>query len=303
MDFTASHWETGWIGTPHVLGLGRASALDCGRRLGRAGPSSLQSSRSWSPSAWLARIERRAGAGHCGCRVNGEHGCAPTLRTGCGMRVLILGSGRLGGVLGQRLVGARHEVVFAWGESAALRAGEKCPGARAAGCADAVLDADVVVLAVPFGAVAGVLAECGSLDGTLVWSCVNAVSPDGGGLVVGFDDSAAETVARLVPEARVVAALLPCADVMADPGLFGRVRPSSWVCGESRADRAVVAGLLESVGVEPIDAGGLDAARLVEPAMMLVHRQAIGVTPPRRLALRLVEHGWEQLDQSSSILT
>jgi hypothetical protein len=119
---------------------------------------------------------------------------------------------------------------------------------------------------------------------------------------VGFDDSAAETVARLVPGARVVAALPPCAEVLADPGSLGPARPSSWLCGESRADKAVVAALLESVGIEAIDAGGLDAARLVEPMMMLVHRLASGASPPRRLALRLVEQGWDSLDLQSSIM-
>lgn len=247
-------------------------------------------------TAWAPRRRSVPGASAPGAAAGS--GTAADRRRG--LRVVIVGSGRLARVLGQRLVGAGHQVLFAREEPAARAV---APPGTATVNVDAVGAADVVVLAVSFGEAEAALAECGPLDGTLVWSCVNATNADGGGLAVGFDDSAAETMARLVPGARVVAALPPCPDVLADPGLFGGVRPSTWVCGESRTDKSVVAGLLESVGVEPIDAGGLDAARLIEPAMMLVHRQANGVSPPRRLALRLVEQGWDQLDRPSSILT
>jgi hypothetical protein len=210
--------------------------------------------------------------------------------------VVIVGGNRLARVLGDRLASAGREVVYVC--ESATRASQGHPGTAAV---DACHRADLVVLAVPFSAVAAVLASCGSLAGTLVWSCVNAVGPNDDGLAVGFTDSAAETVARLVPRARVVAALPPPVDVLADPDLFGGLRPSSWVCGESPADKAVVSGLLESMGVEAIDAGELSAARLIEPMMMLVEQQTDRSNPPRRLALRLIEQGWDQLGQASNI--
>lgn len=213
------------------------------------------------------------------------------------MRLAVVGAGRLGRVLGRRLADAGHEVIYARGDSA-LQAAAAQPGTRATTAnADAVRDAEVVVLAVPFTAVATALAECGPLDGRLVWSCVNALTRDGDRLAVGFDDSAAETVDRCAPTARVVAALPPSPDVIGcGPEMFDGARPTSWMCGGNRQDKAIIAGLLHAIGAEPLDAGPLEAARLIEPAMLLVHHQANTVTPPRRLALRLIEQGWEHLN-------
>ncbi len=213
------------------------------------------------------------------------------------MRLAVVGSGRLGRVLGQRLARVGHEVVYARGNSA-LQATAAQPGTRAAAVnVDAVGDAELVVLTVPFAAVGTALGECGPLHGKLVWSCVNAVTHDGSRLAVGFDDSAAETVARCVPTARVVAALPPSPDVIScGLDVFDGARPTTWMCGGSRQDKAVIAGLLHAIGAEPLDAGPLEAARLIEPAMLLLHHQAHAVTPPRRLGLRLIEQGWEHLD-------
>ena len=218
------------------------------------------------------------------------------------VKLALVGVGRLGCALGKRLAVAGHEIVYAQGP-AARSAAFAHPGARAASSVDAVRDADVTILTVPFGNVAGALAGCGNLDGKLIWSCVPALKPDASGLEIGFDQSVAETVARLADGARVVAAPLPCAEVVAAGlNVFGGTRPTTWVCGGERRDKAIVSRLLEDLGTDPADAGGLDAARLIEPAMALVERQARSVEPHRMLALRMIEQGWEQLDQHLALL-
>ncbi|HVT69775.1 MAG TPA: NAD(P)-binding domain-containing protein [Trebonia sp.] len=218
------------------------------------------------------------------------------------MKLAIVGVGRLGCALGKRLAVAGHEIIYAQGP-AARSAAFAHPHARAAASADAVRDADLTILTVPFGAVPGTLADCGDLDGKLIWSCVPALKPDASGLEVGFDQSVAETVQRLASGARVVGAVLPCAEVVA-AGLnqFGGARPTTWMCGGERRDKAVISRLLEDLGTDPVDAGGLAAARLIEPAMALVERQARSVEPPRMLALRMIEQGWEQLDHHLALL-
>jgi predicted dinucleotide-binding enzyme len=208
------------------------------------------------------------------------------------VKLAIIGAGRLGTALATRLEAAGHDLVVA---SRSIEDSERVVAglarARAATPADAVVSAEVVILAVRFPDVADALAPMGvRLDGVVLWSCVNALTPDFSGLAVGFDDSAAETVARQVPGARVVAALPPFADALAagTPDYAGRV-PTTFLCGDEAAAKTVVAGLVRDIGAEPVDAGPLASARLVEPAMMLLVRLAYGAAPPRDVALALLE--------------
>lgn len=219
------------------------------------------------------------------------------------MKLAIIGAGRLGRALGKRLAAAGHEVVYARG-AAARRAAFAHPGARAAATnSDAVRDAEVTILAVPFSGLADALAGCGTLDGKLLWSCVTALQPESSGGACGAVESAAEVVARLAPHARVVAALPPCAEVIAaGANPFDGARPTSWMCGGTRRDQALIGGLLRAIGADPVDAGELESARLVESAMALVARQAHNGPAPRTLALRMIEQGWEQLDRPLGLL-
>jgi 8-hydroxy-5-deazaflavin:NADPH oxidoreductase len=77
----------------------------------------------------------------------------------------------------------------------------------------------VVILAIPFAATVAALADAGPLRSRVLWSCVNALKPDLSGLAVGFNDSAAEEVARRAPGARAVAAIPPFASAIAAPSL------------------------------------------------------------------------------------
>src|SRR5262249_51769867 len=92
------------------------------------------------------------------------------------------------------------------------------------------------------------------------------------GLQVGHNTSAAEHAARWAPGARVVKAFNTIgADNMKDPR-FGGERATMFYCGDDAEAKRVVGGLIEEVGFEPVDAGGLASARLLEPlAMMWIH--------------------------------
>ncbi|OLB80118.1 MAG: hypothetical protein AUI14_07835 [Actinobacteria bacterium 13_2_20CM_2_71_6] len=208
------------------------------------------------------------------------------------MRIAIIGAGRLGGALAARLDAAGHDVMVASRRTAdSERAVASLARARPVAAAEAVDSAEVVILTVRFADVPGALAPIAArLNGVVLWSCVNALTPDFSGLAIGFDDSAAETVARLVPGARVVAALPPFAEPLASGALdYGGRAPSTFVCGDNPMAKAKVTGLLRELGVAPVDAGPLEAARLVEPAMMLLVRLAYGAAAPRDVALALLE--------------
>ena len=178
--------------------------------------------------------------------------------------------------------------MFGGGESA-QDAATRC-GGKVGANADAVAFGEVVILAVPFAAVDCALATAGPFGNRVLWSCVNALTPDLSGLAVGFDTSAAETVAARARGARVVAAIPPFANAIAsgvlryDAGL----EPTVFLCGDDGEAKRAVQGLVRDIGAHPVDAGTLSAARFVEPAMMLLVSLAYSGVP-RDLGLRLLE--------------
>jgi 8-hydroxy-5-deazaflavin:NADPH oxidoreductase len=203
------------------------------------------------------------------------------------MRIGIIGAGSLGSALGERLGRAGHEIMFGGGGTAREVASRMSAGVGSN--SDAAAFGDVVVLAVPFASIDAAL-DGAAVEGGMLWSCVNALGHDLAGLAVGFDTSAAEEVARRARGARVVAAIPPFAHAIAsgtleyDEGLA----PSVFLCGDDHAAKQVVEGLVRDLGAHPVDAGQLSAARLVEPAMMLLIGLAYGGAP-RDVGLRLLE--------------
>src|SRR3954467_4820561 len=70
------------------------------------------------------------------------------------MRIVVIGSGRIGGTLTRRLTQLGHDVVVANARGPGpLEALVRGPGATATSTADLPADADVVVLAIPFAAI------------------------------------------------------------------------------------------------------------------------------------------------------
>ena len=204
------------------------------------------------------------------------------------MRIAIIGAGALGTAIARDLLESGHEIIFGGGASAHDAAARL--GVVASSHADAADFADVIVLAVPFSAIDTALAQTGSLDGRVLWSCVNAIKPDLSGLAVGFDTSAAEEVARRAPGAWVVSAIPPFAEALANGDLRydGGLAPSVFICGDDDQSKSLVERFVLDLGAEPVDAGPLEAARLVEPAMMLLVRIAYAAVP-RDVGLRMLE--------------
>jgi predicted dinucleotide-binding enzyme len=204
------------------------------------------------------------------------------------MKLGIIGAGSLGCALGERFAETGHEIMF--GGSASARDAADRLGARVGSNAETAAFADVVILAVPFAAVPIALADAGPLRERVLWSCVNALKPDYTGLVIGFNNSAAEEVARCAPSARVVAAVPPFAHAIATGRLsYERdLEPTVFICSDDNAGKRIIEGLVRELGADPVDAGPLTAARLVEPAMMLAVSIAYAGVP-RDVGLRLLE--------------
>jgi 8-hydroxy-5-deazaflavin:NADPH oxidoreductase len=204
------------------------------------------------------------------------------------VRVAVIGAGRLGRALGRRFVAAGHAVVFGGTTSAQEAAAEL--RVQYASNAEAAAAGDVVVLAVPFAKVRLALQQSDLPDGVVLWSCVNALEDDLYRLVIGFETSAAEGVAKLAPRTRVVAAIPPFAESLNNGDLQydGGLTPTVFVCSDDAQAKALVERLVVEIGAHPVDAGPLASARLAEPAMTLLGRLAYAGVP-RDIGLRLLE--------------
>jgi 8-hydroxy-5-deazaflavin:NADPH oxidoreductase len=189
------------------------------------------------------------------------------------MKIAIIGSGNIGGGLARAWRSKGHEVTFGARDTSDGELVALCEqiGARSASVADSVKTADVVVLAMPYGALDSVLEAAGNLAGKAVIDCTNAVErgAQGIGLKYGHTTSAAEQLQARVPAAHVVKSFnAQGAENLANPAYDG-VAASNFFCGDDPEAKRVVSQLIADVGFEPIDAGPLSNARLVEPLMLL----------------------------------
>ncbi len=193
------------------------------------------------------------------------------------MKIGIFGAGNVGGTLGKRWAAAGHEVKFGVRDAADPKLKETvaaAPRSTAGGVAEAAAFGEVVVLSVPWDSARDVLKNAGTgLAGKVLLDCTNPVAmvPDllDKGLLVGHTTSAGEQVAALAPKARVVKTLNTVGwPVMADPKFRGdnAVMP---YCGDDAEAKSTVAKLVGELGFEPLDAGPLANARLLEPFGML----------------------------------
>src|SRR5213078_4013395 len=213
------------------------------------------------------------------------------------MRVGILGSGLMGGKLGTIFARAGHEVVFSYArsekklEKLARDAGGK---ARAGTPAEAVQQADALLLAVHWSRVDDVLKQAGDLTGKIVVSCSLPMNDDDTALVVTHTSSGAEKLAKRISKARVVSAF----NTVPSEVLFGvyearrkATRRSLVYCGDDSKSKKVAAELIRDVGFDPVDAGPLRIARYSEPFALLIAQLAYEGSEGPELAYRFERFG------------
>ena len=189
------------------------------------------------------------------------------------VKIGIIGSGNVGGVLGSRWAASGHNVVFSscTPDSAEMKqlVAAAGPNARAATAMQTVADSDVILLSTPWPATQGALAAAGSLAGKILIHATNPLLPNLAGIEFGTTTSGAEHVATWAPGARVVKAFNTIGNnIMADP-LFDGKSAALLYCGDDPEAKAAVRQLATDLGFDPHDSGPLTQARVLEPAAML----------------------------------
>ena len=198
------------------------------------------------------------------------------------MKVGILGSGAVGQSLGLGFAGLGDEVklgsrtpgkdeIKAWRAKAG-------PRASAGSFAEVAASGELIVLATRWSGTENAihLANPANFDGKVVIDATNPfLHSEHGlpGLAVGCTNSAGEEVQRWLPGAKVVKAFnIINAAWMVNPEFPGGP-PDMFLCGNDADAKRTVVAILQKLGwAGPIDMGGIEESRVLEPmALLYVH--------------------------------
>jgi predicted dinucleotide-binding enzyme len=184
------------------------------------------------------------------------------------MKVTVIGAGNMGSAFVKQLHAAGHQVrVTARNAAQAEALAAQYHGVRAVAAAGAAIEADVVIVATSYADAVAALRSVGDLAHKVVVDITNPLTADYMGLTLGHSTSAAEEIARALPEAEVVKAFNTVfAQVLAGGADFGNGRKVSvFFASDSAPAKQTVKTLAESLGFATVDAGGLKNARYLEP--------------------------------------
>ncbi len=188
--------------------------------------------------------------------------------------ITIIGSGNIGANLA-RLFSQKHSVTI--GSRTPAETSKKLSAFKVVSYAEAIKEAEIVILAVPFSEVSTIATAVGSLTGKIVIDVTNPLTPDFMALTLGHTNSAGETVQALFPQARVVKAFNTIlAQVLAKALAGARSLPSVLVAGNHSDANATVVRLAQEAGFSSYDTGALTNARYLEPLAELGIQLAYG---------------------------
>ena len=171
------------------------------------------------------------------------------------MKISIIGKGNVGSALEAGLTRTGHEVRAVGRDADAVR--------------EAGDFAELVILAVPFGEIDNTVNELGSsVSGKTVVDATNALTPEYE-LAVGFTTSGAEELQSKLPNSRIVKAFNTAFASTMSTGRIGDEQLAGLVAGNDADAKAQVIDLVQQLGFDPVDAGPLTSARLLEPMALL----------------------------------
>jgi predicted dinucleotide-binding enzyme len=201
------------------------------------------------------------------------------------MRITIVGGGSIGRALMQALA-ARHELTLGardpeGGSAAAVREqfGDRVAVRR---LADALQDADAIVLAIPGGQVTAFIEQHGApLAGRLVIDATNDRQADGGlNHIADWQ--------RLAPGVDLARAFCTLGwENITEPSYDGVAATMFW-CGPDGEQGERVAQIVIDTGLDPVRIGGIDAADTLDGVTRLWFQLAFAQGMGRRLGVRLL---------------
>jgi 8-hydroxy-5-deazaflavin:NADPH oxidoreductase len=192
------------------------------------------------------------------------------------MKIGIIGHGNVGKKLAALFSNTGHDVFVGKRNP---EGAQNASGYRIGSIEQATAHGDTVLLAIPFVACEAVLSPLASaFSGKIVIDATNPLKEDWSPLSMGEQNSAGESIARLLPSAHVVKAFNSVfADVMTGP-LIGRAPTpiTAFLAGDDFTSVDRVTELVRSIGMSPIKTGPLMNARYLEGMAHLNIAIAVG---------------------------
>ena len=194
------------------------------------------------------------------------------------MRIAVIGAGRMGRGIARLMARAGHEVTIANSRGPETLTGLAAEvGAMPAGVADAIRQAEVVFLAIPYMAVEETAAAGAPWDGKLVVDVTNYYEGRDGAELDPGEKSSSAVVAGMLPGARVVKAFNTILWKRLDdePGLAIFYAADDTEAGDT------VAGLIRDAGYAPVLTGGLEDGGLRQQPGTPIYNQPMGEAEAR----------------------
>lgn len=183
--------------------------------------------------------------------------------------ISIIGAGGMATAIAGRTIKAGHTVEVIGRDPAKARAlADKLGSDAATGTYGAAPKGDIVILAVPYGSAAAAVADFGdALDGKIIIDITNPIAPDLSGLMAPAGSSGAQEIAKVAPAGAHV--------VKGFNTLFGHVlarggRLDAFIAADDTAAKARVSAYIESLGLRPLNVGGLHMAGTLESLGLLM---------------------------------
>jgi len=192
--------------------------------------------------------------------------------------VSFIGLGGMARAIAARAVAGGNAVeLIARDASKARSLAAKLGGGATAGVIGAVPTGDIVVLAVPYTSSVDVISHYGeALAGKVIVDISNTFNGDASALVTPDGTSGAQEMAKAAPTGAHV--------VKAFNTVFGHVLAQGvpldvFLAGDDARAKAAVSRFIESLGLRPLDVGGLEMAHWLEGVGLLtmgLARHAVG---------------------------
>jgi 8-hydroxy-5-deazaflavin:NADPH oxidoreductase len=182
--------------------------------------------------------------------------------------ISIIGTGNMARAIGGLAVAGGNAVeILGRDQTKAADLARALGGSATTGEWGAVPAGDIVIMALLYADVVPVVAQyADALAGKVIVDISNPFNPAADGLATRGDTSIAQEAAKAAPASASV--------VKAFNTIFGHVlekgRPDVFIAGDNPQAKARVEAFIESLGLRPLDVGGLEMAHWLEGAGLLV---------------------------------
>lgn len=202
------------------------------------------------------------------------------------MNIAVIGTGRVGSAIGPVIAAAGYNVVYG------VRDPDDPKHAMDDGIArwstvDAASWSDIIILAISWDAVDGVLAAMGPITGKVLVDPINPYDFRNNLAPLIAPHQSAAQLLQDKTDGIVVKALNQVGSAVMAGAAEWRIRPLQFVAADDAHAKAIVTTLLSAIGFDVRDAGGLDYARELEGMARLWIAQAFahGMAPATGWAL------------------